>query len=150
MDEDAFWTTYRLHEPLRNNPDGWADVLARSNDGQSPLNGIVLRAIAKALRDSKIPSFVYLAPVNSHWFSTNPRLASAVAGIEAQLRGFRRDFTARNILYEPLTMTRVLPEMQFFGLVHLRRAPQLGPYLATQLCRLAAQVGQSATCEKSK
>jgi hypothetical protein len=142
-----FWYQYRLHEPLAHrSPRQWAQWFDASNQGKSELNKIILRAIARELRDSKIPSFVYDAPVSGHLLRTSKALDAAVGGIERQLEDLRGSFTAPNILYQPVTATRLVPSLQFFDIMHLARAGAMGPYLAGELCRLVAQVGYRSNC----
>jgi hypothetical protein len=141
-----FWFTHRFHEPRAVGPVRWSQWIEKSNQGNSVLNRSILRAIAKELRDSGIPSYVYDAPVNSQWLATSKPLGAAVRGVEQQLERLRGNFTAPNILYQPITATRSLPPLVFRDVVHLKRAGPMGPYLARELCRLVAQVGDGTQC----
>lgn len=142
-----FWFQYRFHEPRDwRNPGRWAQWIDKENEGKSALNKTILRAIARELRNSSIPSYVYNAPVNSHWLATSKPFGTAVGGVEQQLEHLRGNFTDRNILYQPLTATRFLPPLDFQDVMHLRRAGPMGPYLARQLCRLVAQTDETSTC----
>ena len=151
MDTVGFWLQYRLHEPRDTQSlTWWAQMFEKSNEGRSALNKIILRAIAKELRDSKIPSLVYDAPVNNQWLARNKALDTAVSGVERQLEELRGSFTARNILFEPRTASRFLPPLQFRDMVHLKEAGAMGPYLVRALCRLVAQTGEASSCTPSK
>jgi hypothetical protein len=148
MDTAGFWNEYQLHEKHIVTPLDWARLLRRSVAGQSALNKMVQRATASALRESGIPSYVYVPPVRSDWFATSAPLHSAVAAIEKQLATLDGDFAAKNILYQPLTATRFLPPIPFrHDLVHLLGPGAMGPYLGRQLCRLITQVGDHSPCQ---
>jgi hypothetical protein len=148
MDTAGFWNEYKLHEKRIVTPLDWAHLLRRSLAGQSALNKAVLRAMARSLRRSKIPSYVYVPPVRSDWFRTSVPLHSAVAAIEKQLGTLDGDFAAENILYQPLTATRFVPPIPFrHDLVHLLGPGAMGPYLGTQLCRLVTQVHDHSPCQ---
>jgi hypothetical protein len=143
-----FWLQHRLHlgTALLNSA-GWARLIAESNKGTNALNKMVLRATARALRSSKIPSYVYLAQVNRRFLATNHAFAHAVGEVEGQLRDMRKDFVGPGVIYRPETATRdVRGSLTFvnFDAVHLSTAGAMGPYLARELCRLARQVG--TTC----
>ena len=99
----------------------------------------------EALRDSKIPSYVYLAQVNSQWLATNPPIRKAVSGVEQQLADVRSDFSAGNIRFQPLNASRFVPGLVFQrgDVIHIQQPAAIGPYLADQLCRLARQTGQT-------
>ena len=145
----GFWFTYRLHlgsfaHPARQ----WAQWIAQSNNGKHALNNMLLQATAKALRDSKIPSYVYLAQV-SRTFLEQRTFDRAIAGVERQLEQLRDDFTAPTILYQPKTATRFVRGQLIFrnaDPVHLKSAGAMGPYLAKQLCRLTFQVDLPTSC----
>jgi hypothetical protein len=147
-----FWFPYRLHLTDRvPNARGWARWIAQSNTGENALNKMLLRATATALRDSKIPSYVYLAQINRRFLTESKAVGNAIAGVERQLKQLRGDFTGPAILYRPKTATRfVRGQLAFRNLdrdpVHLSRADAMGPYLAKQLCLLAMQVGDQTTC----
>ncbi len=145
-----FWFQYRLHEPRAwHSAIQWARWMERASQVNSGINKLILRAIATELRDSKIPSYVYDAPVNSQWLATNSEFAAAVGGVERHLEQFRSNFAARNIRYQPLSATRFVPPLAFHDVMHLRRAGPMGPYLAGELCQLISQVGyKSAGCAR--
>jgi hypothetical protein len=142
-----FWFQYRLHEPRALGPVRWAQWLQKSNEGNNEIDKTVMRAIARELRRSKIPSYVFVAPVNAGWFALSKPIQTQVGGIEHQLEQLRGDFTAPNIRYQPLTATRFVRGLLFRyrDLVHLRRAGPMGPYLAGQLCQLLNQVETKST-----
>jgi hypothetical protein len=144
----AFWFEHRLHEPRASGPDSWAKWIAESNKGESALNDMLLRAIAQELRAAKIPSYVYLAQVNSGWLTTNNAVESAVGGVEHQLVDMRGSFASENILYQPITASRFVQPLVFRpgDPVHMQAAAAMGPYLAEQLCTLVAKTGHHANC----
>jgi hypothetical protein len=144
-----FWFRHRLGEGGASTPEVWAKRMAQSNEGQSALNQMMLHAIATSLRNSKIPSYVYLSQVNSSWFATSTAFTSAVGGVERQLQNARSAFTAKNIHYQPLSATRYVSQQLTFvpdDPVHLRKADAIGIYLGDQLCQLAIQTGHRADC----
>jgi hypothetical protein len=142
-----FFLAHRAPTDSAGTPDYWAASLAVENDGQNGLNKTVLRAIGRELRDSKIPSYVYLAQVNNAFLKEAP-IREGLHGIEGQLADLRPEFAAPNILYQPTSIARFVAPQQFLrhDLVHLSQPGAFGPYVARQLCRLATQVGTKAVC----
>ena len=126
-------------------PDAWAKWINHSNSGQNGLNKALMRAIAKELRKSKIPSYVYLAQINSGWLATSKPIQNAMGGVEKQLEDMKGDFNAPNIRFQPLNASRFAQPLAFLSgdPVHMRQAGPLGTYIAQQLCRLEAQTGQT-------
>ncbi len=102
----------------------------QSNEGRSGINKIILRAIAKALRESRLPSYVYDAPVNRVFLETSKPLDNEVRGIEHQLEQLQPSFSTPNIRYQPLTAGRFVSGLSFRrqDVIHMRRAEPLGPY----------------------
>jgi len=142
-----FWFAHRLHEPSAPGPATWAKWIAESNKGHSALNDVLLHAIGKALRGTKIPSYVYLAQLNSGWLGTSS-VDAALGGVERQLEDMRGTFTSDHILYQPQTASRFVQPLTFLAgdPVHMSGADALGPYLGQQLCTLAKQTGSRAAC----
>lgn len=145
----------RLHLPAgtaalltRRNmtPARWAQYMNVANEGHNQLNRLLLDAIARALKASGVPSYVYLSQIN--WLATDPAMGRTVSGIEHQLAGFQRAFTARNIRFQPKSASRFVAGMKFLprDTVHLTATAGLGPYLARELCGLEAQLDKGATC----
>ena len=113
-----------------------------------PLNSMLLRAIATALKASGVPSYVYLSQVNSSWLSTYPRFSRVIGVIEKELADFKAAFDARTIRFEPTSASRLVPGIEYLpdDAVHMRDPAGFGPYIASELCRLEAQVGKGASC----
>jgi len=152
-----FWAAYRLHlipadrlgtlNQTPQGPQGWARwINATSNSGANQMNTLLLRAIASELRHAGIPSVVYLAQANSVWLLTNKSFAAAIIGVERQLAMFRGAFRADNVLYEPQTLSRFVPDLVFADETHISNPGSVGPYFAGQICRVLAQVGRGAGC----
>jgi hypothetical protein len=148
MSPADFWFQYRFNEKRTPDAEFWAKVLGPSLGGGGPLNRTLLSDIGKALKDSKIPSYVYLAQTNSTWLTGDKQIRTAIDDIEGQLEKLRGDFAASNIVYQPRTLSRYVHNLSFLrgDLVHLVRADSLGPYIAGQLCRLAVRSGYNANC----
>jgi hypothetical protein len=152
----TFWAAYRLHliphrafGTLRQvpvGPDQWARWVNLSNHGDNQLNAALLRAIGADLRASGIPSVVYLAQANRVWLASNPAFAHAVAGVEQQLEGFRGTFDARNVLYQPRALSHFVTDLVYKDETHISGVGTIGPYFASQVCRVLAQVGRGAGC----
>jgi hypothetical protein len=145
----VFWfLQFRQHADVDSNQQlaaRWIDV---GNNRRHPLNSMFLRAIATALKASGIPSYVYLAQVNSSWLATDPALSRSLAGVERQLAGFRSAFDARNIRFQPKSVSRLVPGLRFLpgDPVHINDPAGLGPYVARQLCLVQAQAGKAGPC----
>jgi hypothetical protein len=142
-----FFLEHRPAAGVASTPDYWLRSLTIEKDGDDAFNKTMLRAIARELRASKVPSYVYLAQVNNE-FRQKPAFRAALGGIERQLSDLRGDFAARNVLFQPRSISHFVTPSGFLknDLVHIRQAGPVGPYLAGQLCHLAAQVGENATC----
>jgi hypothetical protein len=153
-----FFSAYRLHviSPKQlgtliqtpQGPRGWARWIdATSNRGGNQMNGVLLRAIASELRAAHVPSVVYLAQMNRSWLLTSPSFAKSVRGVERQVATFGAAFNARNILFEPEVLSRSVTDLVYKDETHITGAGTLGPYFATQVCRVLAQVGRGAGCQ---
>ena len=93
------------------------------------------------MQSSGVPSYVYLAQVNSEWLASTPALSDALDGIQHQLAGFAGAFDARNVIFEPRSIGRVVPGLTFLpnDPVHIRDPAGLGAYIADQLRTLLAR-----------
>jgi hypothetical protein len=142
-----FFSTHRVGSASADKAEYWARWLALERDGENALNKTILRAIARQLREANIPSYVYLAQVNSA-FLAHKSFDRALGNVERQLGDLRHDFASPKILYQSRSISRFLGPAAFRegDPVHLRQSGPVGPYLAGQLCHLAAQVGVRATC----
>jgi hypothetical protein len=152
----TFWAAYRLHlfprgdfgtpKQIPQGPEQWARWVDVSNNGDNQMNAVLLRAIGAELRDAGIPSVVYLAQANGAWLASSKSFARAVAGVERQLAGFRGAFRARNVLYQPQNLSHFISGLVYQDEAHITNAGTAGPYFASQVCRVLAQVGRGAGC----
>lgn len=146
----TFWLKHRLGVlpdggTARVEKDDWIRWINLSNRGDNQANARVLRAIGSELRESKIPSVVYLAQTNTTWAS-DPAFTEAVAGVEGQLRELAGSFRSRNILYEPRQMGRFVSGLVFSDAVHVTNPGTIGAHLATQVCSVLDRVGRGTGC----
>ena len=150
-DPVTFWLTHRFNV-FRDNQfrllgvKQWTDWFNVSNRGDNQLNAVILRAIGAELRASKIPSIVYLAQVNSAWLATNQPFARAVRRVERQLRTASGAFDARNVRFQPETLSRFVSGLAFIDGVHVTDTGTIGPYLAAQVCQILTRIGQGTGC----
>ena len=151
MTPSGFWLNYSLDLFPSDRfgllgPARWAKWIDLSNKGDNPLNAAMLRSVGRALRESKTPSLVYLAPANNRWRATSAPFLEAVGRVEQQLKRFTSDFAARNIVYQSENLNNVLSGLVFTDEVHVSDAGTLGSYLASQACRALKQSGQRTDC----
>ena len=147
----TFWLTHRFNVFREDRfallgVKQWTDWFNVSNRGDNQLNAVMLRAIGAELRATKIPSIVYLAQVNSAWLATSPPFSRAVRRVERQLRSATGAFDARNVRYQPETLSRFVSGLAFIDGVHVTDTGTVGPYLASQVCQLLTRIGQGARC----
>lgn len=141
-----FWGEQRDDRPPGLTPFEAQAALLESADPDGPTwNQHILGWMAAAIVDSKIPAFVYLAPVASESLA-EPEVDSAVAGIESHLGEYGDDFDAPSVRFDPLSIGRDLPPIQFNDLIHVGEAPALADYVAGLLCDFGEGQGLDPVC----
>ena len=129
-----FWLRYRdTNLPVPTGPYPWQrSVLMTSRPQDDTINTKVLRMILSTLRESEVPSLVYLAPVAPQVLS-DPVLAAQLARVETRLGQIAGEEKGEHVRVLAKNPSRSLGPMPFRDLLHLTRAETFSRYLADEI-----------------
>lgn len=145
-----FWWAYRNARPTGMTTEGnHAWELNNANPDGRTFNKAVIGWMADAIVDSQIPTLVYLAPIASSSLE-DPRVDDALRGIEERLAEYTDDFAADHVHFEPESLSRELPFLEFRDLIHLFEFEEPVQLLQGRLCDLVASQGMACTVLKSE
>ncbi len=137
-----FWQSYRLPPiPGQSTEERQAQLLAASELEANTINRQVLDEIGRVGRETGIPTFAYVAPVN-HESLADPVFDEALTAIEDVLAGHAAGWDGPNQRFDPVNLSRTVPPFAFEDLVHIQEPFVVSDHLAGELCVFLEDIGR--------
>ncbi len=142
-----FWTLY-APSVAPNSP---LDVrqlalFERELGSMSSFNESVLDEMFRAIRDSGVPTYVYVAPVDPTAIA-DPKIDQALQIVEQRIASIGARYETRSLVVESRTAIRFLEPFEFNDIVHLGEVGPFASYLANEICSVAMINEIEGDCE---
>lgn len=143
-----FWGEYRYPRPGANVvPDlAW---FKQSVTTGGIVNDTILSMMAAAIRDSGIPTYIYVAPISPDSLAY-PEIEEALFDVERGLDRHFEEFAGPMVSFNPTSLSRVIDPLPFNNLVHTANADPLGEFLAGELCAFLNGLDSGYECQSAE